>query len=61
MEKFIVVVIPRLKEYRIIFEEKFIEGNEFLTQNTIINVLKLFGLEPEIDFICDLCFRHKGE
>ena len=57
--KFIVVIIHKIKYYSIIWEDEFINENEFVTQNTIIKTLKLLGLEDK-DFICDLCYRYDG-
>lgn len=51
--KYIVVIIPELKFYKVIFEKDFINGNEFRTQNEIIDVLKTLGLKRE-EFVCDL-------
>lgn len=56
MKKFIVVIIPIFKFYKVIFEDEFINGNEFETQNTIIKLLKLFGLDDN-QYTCDLCFK----
>ena len=52
--KFIVIIIPKFNFYKIIFEEDFIDNNEFTTQNTIIEILKLLGIE---NYTCDLCYK----
>lgn len=51
--KYIVVIIPKFNFYKVIFEDEFIDGNEFKTQNLTIEVLKTLGLERK-DFTCDL-------
>ena len=56
MHKFIVVIIPCFKFYKIIFEDEFIDNNEFKTQNAIIEILKLLGLDNN-QYTCDLCFK----
>lgn len=56
--KFIVVIIPKFNYYNIIFEDDFINHNEFRTQNLIIEVLKLLGFNDK-DYICDLCYKTK--
>ena len=56
--KYVVVIIPKFNFYQIIFEKDFIGGNEFRTQNTIIETLELLGLERK-DFTCDLCFHEE--
>lgn len=54
--KFIIVIIPKFDYYTILFENDFIDNNEFRTQNQIIELLKILGFERE-EFICDLCYR----
>ena len=56
--KFIIVIIPRYDFYNILFENDFIDSNEFKTQNQIIEVLEILGFKRE-EFICDLCYRSK--
>lgn len=51
--KYIVVIIPKYDFYKIIFEDEFIDGNEFRTQNLIIEVLQVLGLDRK-EFTCDL-------
>lgn len=57
--KFIVVIIHKINYYNIIWEDNFIDGNEFRTQNSIIETLNLLGLKQGQDYICDLCFKYK--
>lgn len=59
--KFIVVIIHKINYYSIIWEDNFIDDNEFKTQNNIIETLNLLGLEKDKDYICDLCFKYIGE
>lgn len=58
--KFIVVIIHKINYYSIIWEDSFINGNEFRTQNNIIETLNLLGLEQDKDYICDLCYKYIG-
>lgn len=55
-KKYIVVIIPKFNFYQILFEEDFLDGNEFRTQNTIIEVLDLMGI-PRDSYTCDLCYK----
>ena len=59
--KYIVVIIHKVNYYNIIWEDNFINGNEFRTQNIIIETLNLLGLRQDKDYICDLCFKYIGE
>lgn len=53
-------IVVRIKDYvRVIFEDEFIDDNEFRTQNEIIEVLKL--LHNEKDFSVDLYFKEIKE
>ena len=52
--KYIVVIIPKFKFYKVIFEKDFIDGKEYRTQNEIIQVLETLSLEYNRDFTCDL-------
>ena len=54
--KFIVLVIPKFNFYNILFEDEFLDHNEFRTQNQIIEILKLIGLNRE-EFTCDICYK----
>ena len=54
--EFIVLIIPKYNFYKIIFEDEFLDHNEFKTQNQIIETLKLIGL-PRDSFTCDLCIK----
>lgn len=48
-------IIVRIKnEVKVIFQDEFMDHNEFRTQNTIIEVLKLLRIE---DFNVELCFK----
>lgn len=58
--KYIVVIIPKFKFYKIIFEDEFTDGNEFRTQNIIIETLELLGLKRE-EFTCDLYHKSLEE
>ena len=53
-------IVVRIKDYvRIIFKDEFIDGNEFRTQNEIIEVLKL--LHNEKDFSVELYYKEIKE
>ena len=53
-------IVVRIKDYvRVIFEDEFIDDNEFRTQNEIIDVLKL--LHNEKDFSVDLYIKEIKE
>ena len=54
--KLIVVIIHKTNYYTIISEDDFIDGNEFKTQNQIVEVLQLLGFTRD-DFTCDLIFK----
>lgn len=54
LESYIVVTIKEIGMTRVLFEEDYIEGNQFKTQNRIISVLKILGFE---DFSVDLFNR----
>lgn len=54
--KYIVVIIPKFNFYKIIFEDEFMDNNEFKTQNIIIMTLETLGLKRE-EFSCDLCSK----
>lgn len=49
-------IVIRLKnEVKVLFEDEFIDGNEFKTQNEIIEVFKLMFNEK--DFEVELCYH----
>lgn len=58
--KCIVVIIPDFKYYNIILEDEFLQGNEFRTQNLIIEILELLGLSRN-SFTCDIIIKTKKE
>ena len=59
LESYIVVTYKEIGMTRVLFEEDYIEGNQFKTQNRIISVLKILGFE---DFSVELFNRElKGD
>lgn len=60
MKRYIIVILPKYKKYKIIYEKDFIHNNQYITECEIIKVLKLLGLKYEKDFICDSCV-YKGD
>lgn len=58
--KTITYIVVRVKDnIRVIFEDEFIDNNQFRTQNEIIEVLGL--LYNKKDFDVDLCFKQIGK
>lgn len=54
--KAIIVIIEDIQDYTIVPEKNFIDGNEFKTQNRIIEVLELLGFKK---YKCDLVYLEK--
>ena len=53
------IIVRLFDNVKVLFEEDFINNNEFRTQNEIIEVLsKLFDRK---DFSVDLCFKESKE
>lgn len=50
--KAIIVILPN-KDYTIIPESKFLQNNEFRTQNQIIEILDLLNIK---DYVCDIIY-----
>lgn len=57
MENYILVQIKEIDYVNIIFEEDFIDGNEFKTQNMIIAVLNTLGFKEPKVILCGREFR----
>ena len=55
---YIIVIIPKYNFYKVIFEDEFIENDEYKTQNLIAEVIKLLGFNSK-EYICHLCYKEK--